>query len=105
MGLVMAGKPSDRKPSARLVDGVYNVNIRGIKVTVEQAAFDDFELLADLADLQEGSGSKTVAIFRRLLGDQGKGVLEELRGENGRVKASDAVLFIQDLFGVINPNS
>lgn len=98
-------KPQDRKPTAKLVDGVYQVDVRGIKLTVDRDALDDFELLADLADLQAGDGAKTVSVFRRLVGDHASVVLDALRGENGRVKASDASVFIRELFGALAPKS
>lgn len=108
MGLTMAATkkaPQDHKPKAVLTDGVYTVKLRGVAVKIEADALDDFELLADLADLSDGNAAKTVSLFRRLAGDQAGEITESLRGSNGRVKASDVSEFLGELFGAINPNS
>lgn len=95
-------KPADRKPKA---GAAKTVTVSGVKVTVSADALDDFELLDDLASLQDGNGSRLPAILRRLVGDEYKRVLDDLRAENGRVTVVRASEFITELFKEIAPNS
>lgn len=107
MGLIMAtaAKPADRKPKVETVDGVSTVEIKGITVSVDKDALDDFELLDDLAKMQDGDGARIAAVAHRLFGDQFKTVMEGLRGENGRVSVESATEFIGELLTALAPSS
>lgn len=98
-------KPQDHKPKVETIDGVSTVTVRGISVSVSKDALDDFELLDDLSQLQEGNGSKLPAIARRLFGEQFKAVMDGLRGENGRVSLEAATEFIKETLEALAPNS
>ena len=78
-------KPADRKPKVETVDGVSKVTIKDITVSVDKDALDDFELLDDLAKMQDGDGARIASVAHRLFGDEFKTVMDGLRGENGRV--------------------
>lgn len=106
MGLSMAAtKPQDRKPKVESVDGVSTVTIKGVTVRVEKDALDDFELLDDLARMQEGDGARISSVAHRLFGDDFKNVMDGLRGENGRVSVESASEFISELLAAVAPNS
>jgi len=91
-------KPQDRKPK----NGT--VIVRGIALNITPDALDDFELLDDMAAVQNKDGSRLPSVFRRLVGDQYQEVLDALRGENGRVSIETAVSFIQETLEAVNPN-
>ena len=100
-----ASKPQDRKPKVETVDGVSTVTIQGITVKVDKDALDDFELLDDLAQMQDGDGARIASIARRLFGDDFKAVMDGLRGENGRVSVEATSEFIGELLAALAPNS
>lgn len=112
-------QPQDHKDKAPIVESVEvtlgkggdartvkarRVTIDGITVTVADEALDDFELLDDLAQLENKKATKLPAVARRLFGDSYGDVLESLRGANGRVPIEKASKFIGDVFGALNPN-
>lgn len=80
------------------------VTINGTTVTVANEALDDFELLDDLSQLEDGKASRLPSVARRLFGDDYRSILDELRGPNGRVQIERATEFIRDVFGALNPN-
>ncbi|WP_157509586.1 hypothetical protein [Leifsonia sp. Root4] len=104
-------QPQDHKkpkPSVETIEGGKKVTISGITVTVLDEALDDFELLEDLAALQSDPKKRgsLPLMLRRLVGDDGRqAVLDGLRGTNGRVPVKAGLEFIEELFGVLNPNS
>ena len=98
-------KPADRKPKVETVDGVSKVTIKDITVSVDKDALDDFELLDDLAKIQDGDGARIASVAHRLFGDEFKTVMDGLRGENGRVSVEAASEFISELLAAISPNA
>lgn len=119
-----AKKPQDHKPKAekpkaepveitlgtgdaeRTVPGK-RVTIGGITIEVPDEALDDFEVLDALARLQDNhDGSAVPTIFRRLLGDDARRVLGELRDPvTGRVPVERATVFTMGIFEALAPNS
>lgn len=98
-------KPADRKAKVDTVDGVSTVTIKGVTVRVEKDALDDFELLDDLAKMQDGDGARITSVAHRLFGDDFKAVMDGLRGENGRVSVEGASTFIGEVLAALNPSS
>ncbi|MFJ6547455.1 hypothetical protein [Microbacterium sp. NPDC091676] len=99
-----AKKPQDRKPKQK--PGARTVTVRGITVTVEDAALDDFELIEDFAAIQGGQTHLIPSAMRRLFGDDFQRILDELRDEKtGRVRASEANTFFVDVFRELAPNA
>lgn len=102
-------KPKQEKPRVERTDDGWVVTHRGITLTVLKESLDDFELLDDLAELQrdERRGAPRVpSMLRRLAGKEGfRAVTDGLRDkETGRVPASDAVVFVFEVFQALNPN-
>lgn len=100
-----ATKPADRKPKIETKDGISTVTIKGITVKVEKDALDDFELLDDLAKMQDGDGARITSVAHRLFGDDFTAVMDGLRGDNGRVSVEAASTFISELLAAVAPNS
>lgn len=108
-----AAKPKKEKPKVTREEDGFIVEHRGIKVTIEIAALDDFELLRDLGRMQDASvpeASKFAGIpgvFTRLFGEQQSGrVLDGLRDpKTKRVTVSAASSFLFEVFGALNPES
>lgn len=95
-------KPQDRKPKA---SDTYAVEVRGQKFTVALAALDDFELLDDLAQVEEGKGQRFPSLLRRLLGDQYRDALNLLRDEEtGRVPVEEGALLVKEILEAIDPS-
>ncbi|WP_248240557.1 hypothetical protein [Microbacterium kunmingense] len=81
------------------------VTLRGIDVEVADEALDDFEVLDDIRAVQDANdASRLPSLLRRLVGEQYRSVLDQLRGPNGRVTTSDGAQFVLDLFQALNPN-
>jgi hypothetical protein len=90
------------------VDGGRQVTLRGITVTVLDEAIDDFELLEDLARIQNDEKQRGLLpnVLHRLLGDAGfRAVMDRLRGTNGRVPVKAGISFVEELFKALSPNS
>lgn len=100
-----ATKPKDHKAKVETVDGVSTVTIKGVTVRVDKDALDDFELLDDLAKMQEGEGARLASVAHRLFGEDFKTVMDGLRGENGRVSVETASEFIGEVITALSPNS
>lgn len=93
-------KPQDRK--SKKADGV---TVDGVTVHVSADALDDFELLDDLSQMQEGNGARVTSAFRRMFGDDASRILDELREESGRVRLSRASGFMVSVMKELAPNS
>lgn len=103
-------EPQDHKkksanPKVVTAENGKRVTISGKSVTVTNDALDDWELLEDLSDLQNGKGQRITSIAKRMFGDDYKPALEQFRGTNGRVKASEFTKFVQEVVFALNPES
>lgn len=98
-------KPQDRKPKVETVDGVSSVTIDGVRVSVAKDAMDDFELLDDLQQMQDGQGGKITSVARRLFGEQYQDVIKALRGDDARLSVEKASAFVGKVLEAIAPNS
>ena len=98
-------KPQDRKQKAAEAPDSYTVEVRGQKFTVAREALDDFELLDDLAQVEEGKGQRFPSLLRRLLGDQYRDALNLLRDEEtGRVPVEEGARLVQEILEAIDPS-
>ena len=74
----------------------------GFEYELDEAALDDYELLEDLCELDEGDTSKTISVLNRLLGKEQKDRLKEhLRSKNGRVPASKMMNEMGEIFNSV----
>lgn len=104
--------PSDhkpKKPKAVRTDVGVTVTLRGITVTMLNEAFDDWELLEALSELDE-TNPKSITVLPGLLkralapGDAEK-VKAILRDPaTGRITLAAGVSFFLDLMKAVNPN-
>jgi len=97
------GVDDDGKPKTRKAPALRTV-VRGITVTVPEEALDDFELADEMARIDDGQGHRFAPVARRLFGDDYKRIMDELRGENGRVGLEAAITFINETLVALNPN-
>jgi len=106
------------KPRVTKVDGGVQVEYRKksstpdkpelFSVLVPTDALDDFELLSDLREVQDGEdASYFPRMLRRLVGAEGYTVvMDGLRDPaTSRVSMEDGINFVQDTFEAIAPNS
>lgn len=92
--------PKFRKVPAR------RTTVSGITVTVTDEALDDFELLDDFRGLGDSDPSRLPSVLRRMVGDDYKRIMNELRDPvTGRVSASAGTQFVFDVVKAFNPNS
>lgn len=101
-------KPKAEKPTVKKVEGGKEVTFKGITVTVDDEALDDFELLDDLRALDEDqNASRLPVVLRRLVGKDGyKTVMDGLRDEKtGRVSGEAGGEFVAEILGALAPNS
>lgn len=103
-----AGAPvldDDNKPLTRQAPARRAV-ISGIEVTVADEALDDFELLDDFRGLGDSDASRLPSVLRRMVGDDYKRILNELRDPaTRRVSAAAGSQFVFDVVQAFNPNS
>lgn len=110
-------QPQDHKPKTvkpkveRRADSV-TVTHRGVTVVIPFEAFDDFELLEALGEMQNAlvDDNKRIArlpdMFKRIFGSDSPKVLNALRDpKTGRVKIADASSFIFEVFEAVDPES
>lgn len=97
-----AKTPTDRKPK---VGSDRVVIVDGKEWTVPESALDDFELLDDLGELENGNAARLPRVMRRLLGDDYKRALDGLRDDDGRVRIGPASDFVRSLLEGLDPNS
>lgn len=75
----------------------------GFEVEIPDENLDDYELLEDLADLEEDDYGKIVSVYRRLLGkDQYKALKEHIRNESGRVACTEMMDTLEEIFNLQN---
>jgi len=71
----------------------------GFRYTLPPDTLDDYELLENLCDIDNGDASKITGAARQLLGDaQIEALKDHVRKENGRVPASKMVEEITQIF-------
>ena len=71
----------------------------GFRYTLPPDALDDYELLENLCDIDNGDVSKITVIARQLLGDaQMEALKDHVRKENGRVPTSKMIEEIIQIF-------
>lgn len=71
----------------------------GFEYELDEAALDDYELLEDLCELDEGNMAKTSSVLKRLIGvEQKERLKEHLRTETGRVPMSKMMAEIEEIF-------
>lgn len=75
----------------------------GFEVEIPDENLDDYELLEDLAELEEDDYGKIVSVYRRLLGkDQYKALKEHIRNDSGRVAATEMMDTLEEIFNLQN---
>ena len=79
---------------------------KGFDFAVQGDVLDDMELLEGLISLDNGEVSHLTDTLEALLGkDQKKALYEFLRGENGRVKATDVMAAEAEIFAALSDKS
>lgn len=74
----------------------------GFEYNLDETALDDYELLEDLCELDNGNTARTISALNRLLGTEQKDQLKEhLREENGRVPASKMMIEMGEIFNSV----
>ena len=98
--------PTDRQPKTTEQDDARTVTAAGQDWTVPTDALNDFELLDDLGELEDGNAARLPRIMKRLLGDDYKKALDALRDEDTkRVPIEAAGEFITEILQGLDPNS
>lgn len=93
-----------REIGGREVDG-FDVTHRGFTVFVQKEAFDDFEFLDDVANLESQKAQAFPTLLRRLVGTDFKVAMDGLRDKTtGRVPIETGVTYVQDVLKAVNPN-
>lgn len=74
----------------------------GFEYNLDETALDDYELLEDLCELDNGNTARIISALNRLLGTEQKDRLKEhLREENGRVPASKMMIEMGEIFNSV----
>lgn len=71
----------------------------GFEFELDEGSLDDYELLEDICDMDNGDPLKITAIAKRLLGkEQMQALKEHVRNEEGRVSAARVTEEIAQIF-------
>ena len=71
----------------------------GFDFELDEGSLDDYELLEDICDMDNGDPLKITAIAKRLLGkEQMQALKEHVRNEEGRVSAARVTEEIAQIF-------
>lgn len=98
-----AKKPADRKPKKA---ATHPVEVGDITIHVDSDALDDFELMEDVARMEDGEAHRAAGVLRRILGpEQFKLAMDALRNDAGRVSTEAALKLTKDVFASFSPNS
>ncbi|RTE47730.1 hypothetical protein [Actinobaculum sp. 352] len=82
-----------------------DINIHGMTLSIDANLFDDFELVADIADMEAGQTLKVVPIVRRIVGDHYQDMLDVLRDPaTGRVPLDAVSQMIVEIMQEVAPN-
>lgn len=101
-----AKKPTDRKPKAEKAPEKIKRTVNGIDVSIDAEALDDFELMDDIARIEEGDITRATAVLRRLLSDDDRrALLDSCRNDAGKITIEAGVNALQALLEAENPNS
>ena len=73
----------------------------GLVLSVDERVMDDMELLDALSDLNEEDGTAISRICRILLGKEEKAKLYEHLRKDGKVRVSDVVHAIMEIFRLL----
>lgn len=115
----MTKTPQDHKPKAakkavedikvdldgREVDA-FKVTVDGVTVRILREAFDDFELLDDMGQLERKKAQRVPSILRRMiLPEDFETAMNALRDETtGRVPIEAGTKFVFEVMSAVNPN-
>lgn len=77
----------------------------GFKIELDDTALDDYELLEDLADIDEGKRVKVISAVNRLFGDQVEAVKDHLRDKKGKVTTTAMMEVILEVIKALSKKS
>lgn len=102
-----AKQPQDHLAKAEPETSTMRAEVRGVVYEVPTDALDDFELMGDIVEAQDGNPARMPALLRRLLGDvQYRAAMESLRDPaTGRVSMEAGIELVGEIFEAIAPNS
>lgn len=94
-----------RDIAGRDVEG-FEVEHCGVTVFVNREAFDDFEFLDDIANLENQKAQRMPMMLRRLVDDRDfRAIMDALRDrETGRPSIKAGTDYIQAVLRAVNPN-
>jgi len=97
-------------PVATQTKGGFHVSYNGFEADVVAEALNDFELLDDLAELDNGGAGASLrmpSVLRRMFGPENfKGIMDALRNpETGKVPVEVGEAFLMAVFQGLNPTS
>ena len=101
-----AKTPEDRKPKTAPKSDVKTATAGGREWEVPAGALDDFELLDDLGQIEQGNPARLPSVLRRLIGDQWSEAMDSIRDKDtGRVGVEAGAVFVREIMESLDPNS
>lgn len=99
-------QPQDHQKAFVADDDHLTATVKGRDWRVPKAALDDFELLDDMSQLEQGNASRLPSVLRRLIGEQWQDAMATVRDKaTGRVTVEAGAGFVSELMESLNPNS
>lgn len=75
--------------------------IRGVEFHVDMSVFDDLDILDMVDDIMGGNPFKLKKLIAAIFRDEADKAFDLMRGEDGRIKASDSDTFMAEIFEAI----
>ena len=100
-------QPTDRQEKATEPSSIRTATVRGVDVQLDTDLLDDFELMDDIARVEDGDVTRATKVLRRLLSDEDRAALMETARDpiTKRIDIQAGMVVVQELFGTFDPNS
>lgn len=96
-------KPQDRKPKAEEQTAAITVTVDDVTVTLDADSMDDYELMEDVAKIDDGQHYRIGRVLEKLLGaDAHSAVKEKFREpDSGKVRMEGIVMFFHEVMKAV----
>lgn len=106
LGVDMSGCETKAEKVAQLagkVEGeIIEVESMGVTATVRKSAFDDFELMGWLGEMNDGNIFAMPLVIKRIFGDDWSRIANELKGDDKHLTTTKASTFFKEVMEQID---
>ncbi|NKG21111.1 hypothetical protein [Paeniglutamicibacter terrestris] len=90
--------PQDRKPKQDEAPAQVTITVDGFEVTLDADKLDDYDLMENIARVDDGERERVVLVLRSMLGpDVHEEVKAKFRGDDGRIRVEPMIMFFYEV--------